>query len=59
MKFVLVTDCPLILGSDNKWYSQFDYATEYLLNMMPEISEFVMWGRCHRQEKIKRCFTFP
>lgn len=26
---------------------------------MPEISEFVMWGRCHRQEKINGYFTFP
>lgn len=59
MKFILVTDCPIVLGPDNKWYSQFDYAIEYLLNAIPEISEFVMWGRCCRQEKVKGYYEFP
>lgn len=59
MKFILVTDCPIYLGDDGKWYSPFDYATERLIENIPEITEFVMWGRCYKNNSTKGFFAFP
>ncbi|MHC4122773.1 MAG: glycosyltransferase [Planctomycetota bacterium] len=59
MKFILVTDCPLYLGDDGKWYSPFDYATKLLIENIPEITEFVMWGRCYKIKSTKGYFAFP
>lgn len=59
MKFILVTDCPIYLGADGKWYSPFNYATKRLIENIPEITEFVMWGRCYKNNRTKGYFVFP
>ena len=59
MKLILVNDYRLYLGQDGRWYSGFDYAIEYILKHLPEINEFIIWGRLQRTEKTEGKFLFP
>ena len=53
MKCLMVVDYRLYLNPDNRWYSAFDYAIEYILKSLPEITEFIIWARLHKVEKAE------
>lgn len=59
MKFTYVVDDSFYLGPDGRWYSTADYAIEYTLKLLPEITEFVLWGRLLRTEETEGNFPLP
>jgi len=59
MKFIFVAEGPFYLGPDDRWYATTDYGIKYYISLLPEVTEFVMWGRLQRTEETVGNFPFP
>jgi glycosyltransferase involved in cell wall biosynthesis len=59
MKFTFVVDDSFGLGPDGRWYTIIDYAVDYMLKSLPQITEFVLWGRLLEIEKTEGKFQLP
>jgi glycosyltransferase involved in cell wall biosynthesis len=59
MKFIYVTDAVFYCGNDGEFYADAEYAISYIIELLPQLTEFVIWGRLQKTDTYDGKFKFP